>query len=142
MEREPLHRIVLDTNTIVSAYLFPLSNPGKALGFVISRGRLLMSLETATELPAVMRREKFDRYLRLQIREELVASSIRDSEFVATTTVVTVCRDAADNRVLELAVDGSASAIVSGDADRLALQSFRGIPLMTASEFLSRFSSL
>lgn len=142
MEREPPRRVVLDTNTIVSAYLFPLSNPGKVLDFVLSNGRLLMSLETATELTAIMRKKKFDRYINRRIRDELVASTIRESEFVTTTTVISACRDTADNRILELAVDGSAAAIVSGDADLLTLRSFRGVPILSANDFLSQFASL
>lgn len=86
-----------------------------------------------------MRREKFDRYLSLSRREELVARTIRDCEFIETSTIVTVCRDSPDNRLLELAVDGGASALVSGDADLLMLRSFREIPILTPRDFLARF---
>lgn len=142
MEREPLRRVVLDTNTIVSAYLFPLSNPGKVLSIVLSQCRLLTSLEIAAELTIVLRKEKFDRYLRLTLREELVAATIREAEFITTSSVITACRDVADNRILELAVDGGATVIVSGDADLLTMQSFRGIPILSAGDLLSRFATL
>lgn len=100
-----------------------------------------MSVEVAAELIEVMRREKFDRFLSRQRREELVAGTIRDSEFVETSSVLTACRDSADNKILELAVDGRASAIVSGDADLLALHPFEGISILTPREFFSRFAA-
>jgi putative PIN family toxin of toxin-antitoxin system len=139
METDIASRFVFDTNTLVSAFLFPLSIPGKALELVLSNHRLLMSIELAAELAEVMRREKFDRYLPLQRREELVVSTIRDSEFVAVSSVITSCRDVNDNKIIELAIDGQATAIITGDADLLALHPFRGIAIVTSSDFMSRF---
>src|SRR3990172_8974961 len=106
-------RIVIDTNSLVSAYLFPHSIPGQVLDVVLAKHRLLMSIEVATELTDVMRREKFDRFLSRRRREELVAGTIRESEFVETSSDITACRDAADNKFLELAVDGQASTMVT-----------------------------
>ena len=51
----------------------------------------------------------------------------------------TDCRDAKDNKFLELAVSGKADCIVSGDADLLVLNPFRGIPILTPREFLTRY---
>jgi predicted nucleic acid-binding protein len=45
-------------------------------------------------------------------------------------------RDLADNIFLELAVDGKADYIVSGDKDLLILKSFQGIPILTPAELL------
>jgi predicted nucleic acid-binding protein len=39
---------------------------------------------------------------------------------------------------LELAVDGRADLILTGDQDLLALHPFRGIPILTPGEFLAR----
>jgi len=140
MDSGARRRFVLDTNTLASAYLFPNSSPGKALDFVLGHAVLLMSLAVASEVADVLRREKFDRYLTLRRREELVASTIRDSEFIEPVSRLTDCRDPNDNKFLELAVDGTSAAIVSGDADLLSLHPFRGIPILTASDFLVQFA--
>jgi putative PIN family toxin of toxin-antitoxin system len=132
----PQH-IVLDTNVIVSAFLFPQSIPGRILDGVLVRHRLLMSISVAAELMDVLRRDKFDFYLSLERRDELVASLIRDCDLVETSTTITACRDARDNAVLELAVDGAAAAIVTGDADLLMLHPFQGISILSPSDFLS-----
>ena len=49
---------------------------------------------------------------------------------------VEACRDPKDDQVLELAVNGRAGAIITGDTDLLALNPFRGIPIITPAEFL------
>lgn len=48
--------------------------------------------------------------------------------------------DWADNRVLECAVAGEASYIITGDAHLLQLKEYRGIVILTPVEFLT-FSS-
>jgi uncharacterized protein len=131
-------RIVLDTNLLVSAFLFPQAVPGRILDAVLAGHRLLISISVAAELIEVMRRKKFDSYLSLERRDELVASLIRDSELVETSTTITECRDLKDNKILELAVDGAASAIVTGDNDLLQLHPFRGIPIFSPRDFLPR----
>jgi putative PIN family toxin of toxin-antitoxin system len=141
MTGEAPHRIVIDTNGIVSAFIYPESIPGQALNLVLTRHRLLMSMDVAAEITEVMRRDKFDRFLRRQLREEVVANLIRESEFVSTSTIVTACRDPDDNKFLEAAVDGRATAIVSGDDDLLALNPFRGIAILTPRDFLAQFAA-
>ena len=82
MTSDSRQRYVFDINTLVSAYLFPDSLPGKALQHVLVEHRLLLSLEIANEAIEVLRREKFDRYLARERREELIAATIRTSVFL------------------------------------------------------------
>jgi len=51
-------------------------------------------------------------------------------------TLDAVPRDPDDNAVLEAAIEGKAAFIVTGDDDLLSLESFRGIQIVRASEFL------
>jgi uncharacterized protein len=57
---------------------------------------------------------------------------------VEVTEVVTDCRDSKDNKFLELAVSGGAQSIISGDADLLVLDPFRGISIVTPQVFVSQ----
>jgi len=57
------------------------------------------------------------------------------AEMVTITERVTVCRDPEDDKFLELAVNGHADVIISGDADLLVLDTFRGIPIITPAAF-------
>ena len=56
-----------------------------------------------------------------------------------TERVHVILDDPSDNRFLECALAGEVSAIVSRDRHLLKLNSFRGIPILTPSEFLERF---
>ncbi len=56
---------------------------------------------------------------------------------VDPTRTITVVGDAADNRILEVAVEGAVDVIVSGDKDLLELRAFEGIPILTAAAFLA-----
>ena len=47
------------------------------------------------------------------------------AELVAITETVAACRDPDDDKFLELAVNGRADVIVSGDADQVVLNTFR-----------------
>jgi predicted nucleic acid-binding protein len=51
------------------------------------------------------------------------------------TTQIAACRDPKDDKFLELAVNGRAEVIVSGDADLLVLDRFHGIPIITPAAF-------
>jgi uncharacterized protein len=137
MKSEPPHRYVFDVNALISAFLFPDSSPGRALAHVLREHTLLMSLELAAEATDVLRRAKFDRYIARERREALLAGTIHASEFIQTSTAVSECRDPDDNRLLELALDGGATAIISGDADLLTLHPFRGIAILRPSDFLA-----
>jgi putative PIN family toxin of toxin-antitoxin system len=129
-------RHVFDTNTLVSAVLFEHSRPGQAFRRALRRGRVLLSPSTLEELAEVLQREKFDRYVTAAEREEFLAAFVERALFMEPTEEVRACRDAKDDKFLELAVSGRASYIISGDADLLVLHPFRNIAIMTAAEFL------
>jgi len=129
-------RYVFDTNTIVSAFLFNKSIPGRALQEALGRGNLLLSMEVAEELTGVLRRKKFDHYVRKKTREELLRALIYESVFIEITESIHVCRDPKDDKFLELAVSGDASRLITGDGDLLALNQFRGISILTPKQFL------
>lgn len=55
---------------------------------------------------------------------------------VTITERIVACRDPTDDKFLELAVNGHADLIVSGDADLLVLNPFRGIPIVPPAAFV------
>ena len=129
-------RYVFDTNVVISALLFNNSIPGQAFFRAVDDGIILMSQSLAEELDDVLAREKFNRYVTLEEREQFLEGLIRESELVEITDTVRACRDAKDDRTLELAVNGNAAFIVSGDDDLLILNPFRGIQIVTPSQLL------
>jgi predicted nucleic acid-binding protein len=51
---------------------------------------------------------------------------------------VSDCRDAKDDKYLELALAAGADMIVSSDEDLLVLHPWRGIPILSPADFLAR----
>lgn len=130
-------RFVLDTGVIISAVLLPRSIPRQAMDLAFTRGIVLASADTIDELNEVLRRPKFNHYVREEERILFLAAFIRDVKVVDVTERLTECRDAKDDKFLELAVSGSAACVVSGDNDLLVLNPFRGVAILTPQQFTS-----
>ena len=130
-------RIVIDTNVVVSAALLPRSVPRQAFDAAAARGKLLVSVTTVAELDDVLRRSKFNKYVPEERRLEFLAALVQQAEQIDVAETITACRDAKDNKFLELAVSGGASHIITGDDDLLALHPFRGIAVVTPQTFLA-----
>lgn len=135
-------RVVIDTNTFVSAALFDSSVPRQVINRVKSLAVILASNETLEELYSVFTREKFDKYLTRIERAQFLRSVLDEVESVVPTSHITDCRDPRDNKFLELAVDGNAQYIVTGDEDLLQLTPYRGIKILTPADFLREMDSL
>jgi len=58
------------------------------------------------------------------------------AELVTITERIAACRDPKDDKFLELAVNDGADLIVTGDADLLAPNPFRDIPIVTTAIFV------
>jgi uncharacterized protein len=133
-----LRRLVLDTNVLVSAALRSGSLPHRTLLKARLEARLLASDETLAEFREVLLREKFDRYVDLNVREGFLQEYVRLCALVPILSPIRACRDPKDDKFLEVAVHGRADAIVTGDTDLLDLNPFRGIAILTPREYMER----
>jgi uncharacterized protein len=140
-ERLDAVRVVFDTKVLMSAILFPHSIPGRTLARARDLGVLLTTHELVTELRDVLARPKIDRYVTRALRDEFLAAYIIEAEFVPVAEHVAVCRDPKDDHVLDAAINGQATCVISGDDDLLVLAPFRGIPILKPADFLARHSA-
>ena len=106
-------RYVFDTNSIISAILFDNSKPDRALRYALANGEILLSLELLEELNEVFGREKFNRYVTSEEREEFLAALVERAVLVEIIEKVQECRDPKDDKVLELALNGEAQYIIT-----------------------------
>ncbi|GIK99254.1 MAG: hypothetical protein BroJett029_34630 [Alphaproteobacteria bacterium] len=90
------------------------------------------------ELTDVLSRPKFDRYIDISDRQGFLRRLARMAEWVPIVQVIRACRDPRDDKFLELAINGEADLIVTGDADLLALHPFRRIPILAPAAYLAR----
>jgi putative PIN family toxin of toxin-antitoxin system len=127
-------RLVVDTNIFVSAALKDSSWPGAVFRWLEESGGLLKTAVTEGQVIEVLRRPYFasklppaylDRVRRMFAKAELVTIAER----------IAACRDPTDDKFLELAINGHADMIVTGDLDLLVMNPFRGIPIITPMAF-------
>lgn len=129
-------RIVIDTNVVVSAALLSDSVPRQCFDLAIARGTILISSASVAELNEVLGRPKFKHYITEPERLEFLAALILPAEQVDISEKISACRDPDDDKYLELAVNGQASHIITGDKDLLIHHPFRGIAILTPQAFL------
>lgn len=135
-------KIVIDTNTLVSGFLWE-GPPAKLVATALaSRVRLYANAELLLELQDVLQRPKFA--ARLAAGGETpatVARKYRDACVEIASAKIAPpenLRDAEDVHILACAVAAEVDLIVSGDKDLQALKSFQGIPIVDAAEALVR----
>jgi putative PIN family toxin of toxin-antitoxin system len=131
-------RVVVDTNTLVSRLLLPQSVPAQAVRKAGGEGILLVSSATMSELADVLARSKFDHYVSLEDRRHFLRQLARAAEFVPIVRLVRECRDPHDDKFLEVALNGKADLILTGDADLLALRPWQGIAILSPAQYLKR----
>jgi uncharacterized protein len=128
-------RTVVDTGVFISAALKAQTAPNAAVYLAAVRGVLLKSRSTEDELMEVVDRPYLARLIAPTARARLV-ELMTMAELVSITESIALCRDPKDDKFLELAVSGRADMIVSGDADLLVLNPFRGIPILPPATFV------
>ena len=127
-------RIVVDTNIFVSAALKQSSWPNAVVRWLDTSGGLLKSAATEGQAIEVLQRP----YLASRLPPfylDRIQRIFSKAELVAITERIAVCRDPTDDKFLELAVNGRADLIVTGDLDMLVLHPFRDIPIITPRAF-------
>ena len=134
--QEKKHRIVIDTNLWIS---FLLTRDFTKLDLLLSTNQIviLVSQELIEEIVEVAERPKFRKYFDLFELTELLLNLQQNTQLIRVTTQVNVCRDYKDNFLLSLAIDGTASHILTGDKDLLVLHPFDGIQVLTIQDYLS-----
>jgi putative PIN family toxin of toxin-antitoxin system len=133
-------RAILDTNVLISAYVFPGGKP-EAVYRLALEGRL----EIGTSLPLLA---EFGRVLGQKFGwipdrvEAAVAQMTRIAAVVEPSEVVQFVRaDSADDRVLEAARAFGADVIVSGDRHLLDLGTWSEIEIISPAEFIVRWNA-
>lgn len=134
-------RAVIDTSVVVRAVLRPLGTVGPVLHRLRAGDYVLLySPGLLAEILEVLRRDRFRTKYGVQEDdiEILLTLIVLRGEEILPSTHIENCRDPKDNQILEVAVDGKADVIVTGDNDLLVLHPFRGVPIVGPAEFLAR----
>jgi putative PIN family toxin of toxin-antitoxin system len=127
--------VVLDSNVWISGLEFG-GRPGAAIERALVWDQLAISDFIRDEIVRILT-EKFgrNRHELQQTLDELLAQAI---EVEITGAIRGVSRDPKDDAILETAWRANAEVLVAGDKDLLTLAEFRGIKVLTPSEYLAR----
>jgi putative PIN family toxin of toxin-antitoxin system len=133
-------RAVVDTNILVRALIKPEGTVGPVLRQLRAGAyTLLYSEALLEELVDVLSRPRIrDKYdLHPADIEAVLALILLRGELIIPNRRIRICRDASDDKLLEVASCGKADAVVSGDQDLLALNPFEGVEIVEPAAFLT-----
>ena len=134
---------VIDTNIWLSAILSRSGAPALIVKQVLTYGRPVFSRSTYDELEQRVWRPKFDRYLSMDLRKQL----LHDISAIALWLDIpddvsqqSFSRDLDDDKFIHLALTAKAPWIITGDQDLLVLKQDLlklNITVLTANEALN-----
>jgi uncharacterized protein len=130
-------RIVIDTNVLVSSLLRFQSSPGQAFARALNTAIVLVSEDTMAELADVLARPKLDPYVTARQRQDFLLDLGGAAEWVTIIQLVRECRDPRDDKFLEVALNGRADLIITGDQDLIAMNPWREIAIVSPAEYLN-----
>ena len=135
-------RWVLDTNVVLSALIRPGGVSGRLrLAWQAALHVPLVSRDTAAELIRVLAYPKFK--LTADEQHDLLADYLPWTETFHIPDPpprTPPCRDPHDLPFLQLALAARADALITGDADLLALAPLRGLAIITPAQAIERLS--
>jgi putative PIN family toxin of toxin-antitoxin system len=133
--------IVLDASVLISAAMGRGSIPDRAVRHAFASDRVAVSEPMIAELIDVFARPRLARFVLPDLRDEVLALLDTSGVFVAPAERVTDCRDAKDNKYLELALAARAATIVSSDDDLLVLHPWRGVRILLPASYLAEVAA-
>ena len=124
-------KVLVDTNVLFSALLFPGSKPAKALLYVADNCDMVLCDRNITEIREILKR-KAPKYLP---DVEVLLAEMSYELIPAVDHAEKLIRDAKDQPILNAAIVSDVDIILTGDKDFLSLGLDRP-KCMTAAQFL------
>ena len=130
-------KIVVDTNVLISGIFFGGFPRAVIEGIVNKTVEASASIEIIKEYEEIVH-EMISRK-QGHLSEDVLSLFVQSLEIIVPQSSISVCRDSADNKFLECAVDSKAMLVVSGDKDLLVLKKIDDIEIVTAKEFVEKY---
>lgn len=116
-ERNNRMRILVDTNILISAVLFPNSKVAKALLYVTEHHEMVLCDRNIIELREVLNRKKPDKLPDAEVLLAEMAYELIPAAYHAEKLI----RDVKDQPILNAAIIADVDVILTGDKDFLCL---------------------
>ncbi len=140
MQKNKPLKIVIDTNLWIS---FIISNKLNLLDPLLfsQKAKLLFSKELINEIGSTIVKPKLKKYFTATTLDEMLTAFEPFIDLIEVNSSVNICRDTKDNFLLELAKDGKADYLLTGDKDLLEIEKFGKTKIISISQFLEVFKS-
>lgn len=132
-------RVVIDTNVWISAFLTRTGTPATLLRRILEQGQPVFSSPTFAELESRLWLPKFDRFLSLDDRKELLHDAMSLARWVEVPLAMatqTYCRDASDDKFIHAALAAEAQWLVTGDRDLLLVPAMPNLRILLPADAL------
>ena len=131
MERVNDMRILVDTNVLFSALLFPKSKPAQALLYIADNHEMVLCDRNIVEIREILKRKA----PKLLPDAEVLLAEMSYELIPAIDHAEKLIRDAKDQPILNAAIVSDVDIILTGDKDFLSLD-MEHPKCMTVSQFL------
>jgi len=131
-------RIMIDTNVLISAILFPNSYPSQALQKVIEKENLVLCPHIIDELHIIFQRKFTDKIKNLERFLSKLSYELVYTPLTIDEDRYPQIRDRADLPILVSAILAELDIIITGDKDFLSLEIDKPI-ILTPREFVDRY---
>lgn len=135
-------KVVIDTNTIISAPLSEDGNPAKIFELLLLEEiNNFRSEEVTNEIVEVFNREKIKKLVSEDKIRFVIDNYKKFSRLVRPTIKLSIVKDDDDdNRILECGETANADYIISGDEHLLKLKNYKNMEIVSPKEFLYIYS--
>jgi len=141
MRAEHRFKAVIDTNVWISAALSNAGPPATLVRRVLGAGVPVFSTPTFRELETRLWKSKFDRYLSMEVRRNLLADASGAALWVDIPAALARRKfsrdpDCDDDAFVQTAIASGAPWLVTGDQDLLAVAAIDGLRIVTPAQAL------
>jgi putative PIN family toxin of toxin-antitoxin system len=137
-------RVLLDTNQLVSSLLSTQGHQSRLIDAWRRRDFILfLAARQLDEIVDVLARPKIAKKypIAAEDRDAFIALLRTEAILLPDAPAAGACRDPDDDGILGCAAAGGVDYFVTGDGDLLRVGRYRGVTIITATEFLALLSS-
>jgi hypothetical protein len=127
-------KVIIDTNIWISLIISKKVNELELLLYS-KEIRLLFSEELIQEISQTIKKPKLSKYFQSTGIEDMFDAFDPFIDMIEVSSQVRICRDSNDDFLLNLAIDGNANYLLTGDLDILSLKKIGNTQVVKISDF-------
>ncbi|MBI5218672.1 MAG: putative toxin-antitoxin system toxin component, PIN family [Bacteroidia bacterium] len=136
-----MHKIVLDTNILVSA-IISSGYPYRILHNLVAteRVKICLSEPVLNEYTEVATRTKFSQYKDFRQNALFIITNIKRVGNLYTPDIqLDIIKDKADNKFLELAVFSKADFLITGNTNHFIISEFNNVKIISPKDYIENY---